>query len=152
MSVQMILYTKASIGFVTGECSWKASGGSTFKCALLSDSYTPNQDTDEFWDDISSYEVSSGDGYTTGGNTLTLSDPSVDTATNKTVLDATDVQWTSLTKTARYAVVYHDSGTAGTSRLIGYVDFGENKTASSGTLDITWDADGVFKTTTSAPS
>lgn len=152
MPEQMILYTRASIGFMTNECAWKQTGGSTFKCALLTDSYTPNQDSDEFYDDVSSYEVSSGNGYTTGGKTLTLSNPSVVTASNTTIFDAADLQWTSLTKTARYAVVYHDSGTASTSRLLSYIDFGENKTATNGTLDVTWGADGVFKTTTSAPA
>ena len=152
LSEQMVMYTRASVGFMTGECVWKETGGSTFKCALLSSSYTPSQDNDEFWSAISSYEVSSGDGYTTGGKTLVLSDPSVVTASNKTILDAADVQWTELTKTARYAVVYRDSGTASTSRLISYVDFGENKVASNGTLSITWGADGIFKTTTSAPA
>ena len=41
----------------------------TIKVALLSSSYTPDQDAHDYFNDVSTYEVS-GTGYTTGGNTL----------------------------------------------------------------------------------
>lgn len=148
MAVSAKLYTNAMKAFMTGAVTWKASGGSTIKCALVADTYTPNQDTHDNWDDVSSHEVS-GTGYTTGGATLTLSDPTVDTATNEIGMDATDVQWTNSTIIARYAVIYFASGTPSTSTLIGYVDFGEDMSSSSGTFSIVWAATGVFKVTVS---
>lgn len=118
----------------------------TIKVALLSSSYTPNQDTDDYWNDISAYEVT-GTGYTAGGATLANKSVSYTSGTNVTKFDADDVSWTSSTITARYAVVYVATGTASTSVLIGYVDFGSNQSSSSGTFSIVWDAAGIFTTT-----
>lgn len=118
----------------------------TIKVALLSSSYTPNQDTDDYWNDVSSYEVT-GTGYTAGGATLANKSVTYTGATNVTKFDADDVSWTSSTITARYAVIYDSTGTASTSALIGYVDFGSNQSSSSGTFSIVWDAAGIFTTT-----
>lgn len=118
----------------------------TIKVALLSSSYTPNQDTDDYWNDVSSYEVT-GTGYTAGGATLANKSVTYTSGTNVTKFDADDVSWTSSTITARYAVIYDSTGTASTSALIGYVDFGSNQSSSSGTFSIVWDAAGIFTTT-----
>jgi len=118
----------------------------TIKVALVSSSYTPNQDTHDYWDDVSSNEVS-GTGYTAGGATLASKTVTYDSATNVTKFDAADVSWTSSTITARYAVVYLDTGTASTSPLIAYVDFGSDQSSSSGTFQIVWDSAGIFTTT-----
>lgn len=118
----------------------------TIKVALLSSSYTPNQDTHDYFDDVSTYEVS-GTGYTAGGATLASKTVGYTSGTNVTKFDAADVSWTSSTITARYAVVYVATGTASTSALIGYVDFGSDQSSSSGTFSIVWDAAGIFTTT-----
>jgi hypothetical protein len=118
----------------------------TIKVALLSSSYTPNQDTDDYFNDVSTYEVS-GTGYTAGGATLASKTVGYTSGTNVTKFDAADVSWTSSTITARYAVVYVATGTASTSALIGYVDFGSDQSSSSGTFSIVWDAAGIFTTT-----
>jgi len=118
----------------------------TIKVALLSSSYTPNQDTDDYFNDVSAYEVT-GTGYTAGGATLANKSVTYTSGTNVTKFDADDVSWTSSTITARYAVVYDSTGTASTSALIGYVDFGSNQSSSSGTFSIVWDAAGIFTTT-----
>ena len=118
----------------------------TIKVALLSSSYTPNQDTHDYFDDVSTYEVT-GTGYTAGGATLASKTVGYTSGTNVTKFDAADVSWTSSTITARYAVVYVATGTASTSALIGYVDFGSDQSSSSGTFSIVWDAAGIFTTT-----
>lgn len=118
----------------------------TIKVALLSSSYTPNQDTDDYWNDVSAYEVT-GTGYTAGGATLANKSVAYTSGTNTTKFDADDVSWTSSTITARYAVIYDSTGTASTSALIGYVDFGSNQSSSSGTFSIVWDSAGIFTTT-----
>src|SRR4051794_28823003 len=86
----------------------------TIKCALVTSSYTPNQDTDDFWNDVNTNEVASGGGYTTGGVALVTSAPVYDAASNTLRLDAADATWTSATFTCRYAVVYKDTGSAAT--------------------------------------
>lgn len=120
----------------------------TIKVALCTSSYTPNQDTHDFYNDLTN-EVANGNGYTTGGAALTTSAPSYDTTSNEMRLDADDVSWTSASFTARYAVVYKDTGSGATSPLLGYVDFGGDETVSSGTFQITWDSTGVLKITAS---
>lgn len=118
----------------------------TIKVALCTSSFTPNQDTQDFYDDITN-EVS-GTGYTGGGATLGTKSVNFDGATNTISLRAGASSWTTASFTARYAVVYKDTGTGSTSPLIGYVDFGGDETVSSGTFTITWDAtDGVLKIT-----
>lgn len=126
------------------EVDWDSD---TIKVALLSSSYTPNQDAHDYYDDVSGSEVS-GTGYTAGGATLTSKTITYDGANNVTVLDAADVTWAASSITARYAVVYDDSGaTAGQKALLGYVDFGSDQSSTSGNFTITWDSTGIFRFT-----
>ncbi len=119
----------------------------TIKVALLTSSYSPNQDTHDYYDDVVANEVT-GTGYTTGGATLASKTSTYDSANNVIVLDAADVTWSSSTITARYAVVYNDSGaTAGTKPLIGYVDFSSDQSSTNGNFTITWDATGIVRIT-----
>lgn len=118
----------------------------TIKVALLSSSYTPDQDAHDYFNDVSSAEVS-GTGYTTGGNTLASKTATYDSANNVIVLDAADTTWSSSTITARYAVVYDSTGTASTSPLIGYVDFGSDQSSTNGNFTITWDSTGIVRIT-----
>ena len=118
----------------------------TIKVALLTSSYTPDQDAHDYLNDVSSYEVS-GTGYTAGGNTLASKTVTYDSANNVIVLDAADTTWASSTITARYAVVYDSTGTASTSALIGYVDFGSDQSSTNGNFTITWDSTGIVRIT-----
>lgn len=114
----------------------------TIKVALVTSSYTPNQDTHDFFDDVTN-EVS-GTGYTAGGASLANKAVSVDTTDNEGVFDADDVTWSSSTITARGAVLYKSTGTASTSALICYLDFGSDKSSSSGNFTIQWGSEGIL--------
>jgi hypothetical protein len=118
----------------------------TIKVALLSSSYTPDQDAHDYLNDVSTYEVS-GTGYTAGGNTLASKTATYDSANNVIVLDAADTTWASSTITARYAVIYDATGTSSTSALIGYVDFGSDQSSTNGNFTITWDSTGIVRIT-----
>jgi hypothetical protein len=119
----------------------------TIKVALLSNSYTPNQGTHDFFDDVSTYEVT-GTGYTAGGATLASKTATLDTTNKVLVLDAADVTWASSTITARYAVVYDASGgSAATNPLIGYIDFVSDQASNNGNFVIQWDATGIVRLT-----
>lgn len=118
----------------------------TIKVALLSSSYTPDQDAHDYFNDVSTYEVT-GTGYTSGGNTLASKTATYDSATNVIVLDAADTTWSSSTITARYAVIYDATGTSSTSALIGYVDFGSDQSSTNGNFTITWDSTGIVRIT-----
>jgi hypothetical protein len=126
------------------EIDWDSD---TIKVALLSSSYTPNQDTHDYYDDVVANEVT-GTGYTTGGNTLASKTITYDGTNNVIILDAADVTWSSSTITARYAVVYNDSGASNAAKaLIGYVDFGSDQSSTNGNFTITWDSTGIVRIT-----
>jgi len=114
----------------------------TIKLALLTSSYTPDQDAHNFFDDITN-EVSNSGTYSAGGATLTVT-TSQDDTDNEGVFDATDVSFTSATITARYAVIYKSTGTASTSPLICLIDFGSNQTSTAGSFTITFAAEGIL--------
>lgn len=118
----------------------------TIKVALVTSSYTPDQDAHDYWNDVSTNEVS-GTGYTAGGATLASKTATYDSANNVVILDAADTTWASSTITARYAVVYDSTGTSSTSALIGYVDFGSDQSSTNGNFTITWDSTGIVRIT-----
>jgi len=142
MAVTASWYNLGMQNFMLGLIDWEDD---TIRCALTTSSYSPDKDTDEFFDDISNEVV--GAGYTADGAALTTLAVNVDTAADEVQLDSDNVQWTAATITARRAVIYKDTGTPATSPLIGWVDFGEDETVTAGTFSITVDADGWFKIT-----
>jgi hypothetical protein len=115
----------------------------TIKLALVTSSYTPDQDAHDFWDDVSANEVGASGSYSAGGATLTVT-TSQDNTDDEGVFDATDVAFTTFTGTARYAVIYKSTGVASTSPLICLIDFGGNQSAVSGTFTITFAAEGIL--------
>lgn len=120
----------------------------TIKCALATSTYTPNQDTHQYFSSITNEVV--GTGYTAGGATIATPTFSYTAATNVFAIDGGDVSWTTSTITARYAIVYDDTpATAATKPLIAYVDFGADVSSSAGTFSITWDAAGIATVTVS---
>ena len=78
----------------------------SFRMVLVTDSYTPAQNTDVAWSDISAAEVANGSGYATHGKALTATLSRTD---NVVTLDCDDQTWTSSTITAKYAVIVRDA-------------------------------------------
>jgi len=120
------------------------SGGDTFKIALMTDSYSPDVDNDDFWSDISADETS-GTGYTAGGETLANQAVTREDANDRAVWDADDVVWSASTITAAKAVIYKDTGNPATSPLIGYMDFGGNRSSVASDLTILFDSSGILE-------
>lgn len=126
------------------EVDWDSD---TLKVMLLTSAYTPNQDGHDYLDDVVANEVT-GAGYTAGGQALTSKTATYDASTNTAKFDAADVTWANSTITARYAVVYDDSGaTNATKALVAYFDFTTDRASSNGEFVIRWGADGVFGVT-----
>lgn len=120
----------------------------TIRCALHTTTTSFAQDTDEWFGDVTG-EVGSGNGYTSGGFTLTTKAVAQSGAT--VTFDSADPVWTGATATwtARACIIYKDTGAATTSPLIGYMDFGTDQTINPGdTLTINVDGtNGWFKIT-----
>lgn len=113
------------------------------KCAMLTSTYVPAQDTDETWAGISANEVA-GAGYVAGGVTLTTKALNYTAGTNVLAFDCDDPQWNPSTiANARIAVIY--DSTAG--YLLAYNDFGANKSSDDDNFQIVLDASGWGKLT-----
>lgn len=120
--------------------------GHTFKIMLLSDAYTPNAATQTVKADIVANELANGNGYTTGG--LTLTNPTWNSSGGITTFDADDAVWTTASITARYAVIYDDTPTSPADPLMVLLDFGQNVTSTNNDFSIQFDAAGIFRTGT----
>ena len=88
-------------------------------------------------------EVSAvGTGYTTGGVDLTGEASSYVGGTNVTILTANATSIPAASFTCRYAVIYEPVG----GKIRAVIDLGGDKTVTSGTMTITWDAtNGLIK-------
>jgi hypothetical protein len=121
------------------------------KMALCTSSYTPDQDTHDFFDDITNEVSSSGTNYTSGGNTIANCSITYTSGTNVCKIDGDDVTFSAVTLTARYAIIYDSSpGSAATNPLIACIDFGENKSPAGVDLIITFNSGGIATFTVAA--
>lgn len=107
----------------------------TFKVMLTTSTYTPDQDADDFRNDVTN-EIT-GTGYSAGGAALSGVSVTYDGTSNELRVLWSDLSWTSSSFTARYAVIYKSRGGASTAdELLAYIDFGADQTVSSGTFTL----------------
>jgi hypothetical protein len=92
---------------------------------LTTSTYVPDVDTHEFLSDVTN-EIT-GTGYAGGGLGLSNITWTYDAGNHRWVLGADPLLWTGATFTARYMVIYADTGNPTTSPLVGYVDYGVDK-------------------------
>ena len=95
--------------------------------------------TESILSDIS--QIASGDGYTTDGETPSITSSAQTTGTYKLVL--ADVVWTATTGSFgnfRYATLFNDTPTSPLNPLIGFWDYGSTVDLGAGET-FTWDAD-----------
>ena len=91
------------------------------KLACLTSAYSPSP-SDEYWGDISVHEVS-GTGYTAGGFTVT--GKSAISSANMTIWAGSGINVSTVSiPDIRYLVLYKDTGTESTSKLMSRWDIG----------------------------
>jgi hypothetical protein len=100
----------------------------TFKIALYSSVASLSNSTSVY---ITSAEIANGNGYTTGGEALSVTNVTVDGSV--AIVDFADVSWTSATFTARGCLIYNSSQS---NKTVAVVDFGGDKTATNGTFTV----------------
>ena len=105
------------------------SGGNTFKLALYDNNASFTAATTAY---TTSNEVSASGTYAAGGGTLTNVNPTTSGTTAFT--DFADLSFTSATITARGALIYNDTASGDPSVVV--LDFGSDKTSTSGTFTI----------------
>ena len=147
-TVTLNLYDKYREGNFDGnEINIETPGGNGVKAAVVTGSYTVDQNLHDFWSDVSANEVS-GTGYTAGGNVLANGSATVDGAGLVTVDLDDPAVWSQNAAgfaNGRRVVVYHDTGTGTTSRLLAYsADFGADKGNVDGDFTVTLHANGLF--------
>lgn len=120
----------------------------TVKCLLVTGSYTPNQNTHDFEDDLGANEVS-GTNYTAGGNAMSNMVDTDDGSGNIDVDFDDPATWSESGagfSNARRAIVYVDRGGASSANeLIGYSnDFGSDQGNTTGDFTMAVNASGLY--------
>lgn len=117
------------------QASSNSSLGGTVKAALIDTGTYTYSSSHDFYDDVSGVV---GTPQTIGSKTYTNG-----------VFDGADVTYTALSgSTVEAIIIYIDTGTPGTSRLVSYQDTGVTGlplTPNGGNVTIAWDASGIFR-------
>lgn len=142
MAVTAKLYGLALKSLVNKEIDFDTD---TVKHMLTTSSYVPDQDTHQYLTDVT--DEITGTGYTAGGVTAAGKTVTYDTALNKLILDCDDPTWATTTFTARRMVTYIDTGTAATSPLLCWMDFGSDQTTSGVPFEVTLSPSGLVAIT-----
>jgi len=134
VAISQAMCTSFKVGLLNGEFDFGTGTSQVFKIALYTSSATLSAATTVY---SGTNEVANGNGYTTGGNTLTIS--AVPTSSGTTAyLDFSDSTWSAATITARGALIYLSDGV--TNPAIAVLDFGADKTSTSGDFTIQFPA------------
>ena len=136
MAITSAICNSFNLEILQCEHNFTASSGDTFNLALYTSSATLNKSTTAY---TTSNEVS-GSGYTAKGNALTSVTPTLSTDT--AVCDFSDTSFTSASFTARGCLIYNTTAVSGftTNRSVCAINFGANKTVTSGTFTIQFPA------------
>lgn len=125
-----------------------AAVAGTLKCAIVTSGYTVDQNLHDFWNDASASEVS-GSNYTAGGNACASPTWSGPDGAGLMTFDASDpatwLQHASGFSNGRRAIIYYDTGTSSTSRLVAYTaDFGADSGNVAGDFSVAFNAAGIY--------
>lgn len=109
--------------------------------------YTPDQDTHDYKDDVTN-EVT-GSGYTAGGQAIANDTLTYTAGTNVLKWDGDDLSWNPSTISALKNIVIYNStpATDATRPLIGYGIADVAMTSDNGPMNVVWDAAGILTTT-----
>jgi hypothetical protein len=117
-----------------GDQNFKLSGGDVFKLALYTSTATLNSTTTAY---SATNEVANTGAYAAGGGNLVNGGTSI--ASGVAIVDFDNLSFTGVTLTARGALIYNTSS-AVTNAAVAVLDFGADKTATSGTFTVQFPA------------
>jgi len=127
MAITQAMCTSFKKELLEGVHNFLLSGGDTFKVALFTSSASLDAGTTAY----SATNEVSGDGYSSGGNTLTRINPATSGTTAFT--DFANTTWSSSTITARGAVIYNSTDS---DKAVAVLDFGSDKSSDTGDFTI----------------
>ena len=132
MAITSAVCNSFKVEILKGVHNFTASTGNTFNLALYTSSATLGASTPAY----TTTEEITGTGYTAKGAALTSITPTLDTST--AVCDFTDTSFTSASFTARGCLIFNDSASG--DPAVCAIDFGSDKTVTSGTFTIQFPA------------
>ena len=134
MSIQQTATTSFKVELLQAVHNFGPTSPNTFKVALYTAAANIGPSTTVY---SSTNEVPNGNGYSTGGNTLTISVSPTSGNNSSSVPTAyisfNNTSWTNATFTCRGALVYN--ATQG-NKSVAVLDFGSDKTVSNDTFQI----------------
>jgi hypothetical protein len=117
-----------------GDHNFKSAGGDVFKLALYTAGATLTSATTSY---TTSNEVAPSGQYSAGGGTLVNAGTSITAGVAR--VDFNNLSFTGVTLTSRGALIYNTSAAVANS-AVAVLDFGSDKTATSGTFTIQFPA------------
>jgi hypothetical protein len=128
MAITQAMCTSFKQALLDGEMDFSSDTTQVFKIALFTSSATLDASTTVY---AATNEVS-GTGYSTGGETLTISTNPTTSGTTA-YLSFSNVTWSTATITARGALIYQSGGS---NPAVAVLDFGGDKTSTAGDFTI----------------
>jgi hypothetical protein len=132
MAISQAIANSFKKELLEGDHNFKQSGGDMFKLALYTAGATLTSATTSY---TTSQEVSASGQYTAGGGALVNAGTSITAGVAR--VDFNNLSFTGVTLTARGALIYN---TSLTNAAVAVLDFGADKTATSGTFTIQFPA------------
>ena len=119
---------------LVGEHNFTATSGDQFKIALYTNSATISASSTEY---VTSGETTNtaGTAYSPGGQNLTSVTPALKSSTTA-CCDFGDATWSTASFTAYGALIYNSDATPDNEQAVCVLDFGGDKTCTSGTFTI----------------
>ena len=134
MAIQQAVANSFKKELLEGEHKFQfGATGDNFKLALYTSAATLNSTTTVYPGDSTGNQVPDSGQYAQGGGALVKPNPSTSVASGVAIVDFADLSFTGVTITARGALIYN---TSSSDKAVAVLDFGADKTATSGTFTI----------------
>jgi hypothetical protein len=132
MAISQAMCTSFKVQLLSGAQNFNTGTTKVYKIALFTSAATLGAGTTTYSGSTTG-EVANGGGYTTGGNTLTVSQIPTNGGSGTTAfIDFADTTWSAATITARGALIYNSTDDTAVAAL----DFGSDKSSTAGDFTI----------------
>jgi hypothetical protein len=132
MAISQAMCTSFKVQLLSGAQNFNTGTSKVYKIALFTSSATLGAGTTTYSGSTTG-EVANGGGYTTGGNTLTVSQVPTDGGSGTTAfISFANTTWSAATITARGALIYNSTD----DTAVAVLDFGSDKISTAGDFTI----------------
>jgi hypothetical protein len=132
MAISQAMCTSFKVQLLSGAQNFNTGTTKVYKIALFTSSATLDAGTTTYSGSTTG-EVANGGGYTTGGNTLTVSQIPTNGGSGTTAfISFANTTWSAATITARGALIYNSTD----DTAVAVLDFGSDKTSTAGDFTI----------------